>query len=113
MQKIGILGGTFDPIHNGHLYIAQQAVQQYNLDKVIFVPNGNPPHKHNIHAEPEHRYKMVELAVFDNPYFKTSRYEIDREGISYTYDTLHTFRYYPRDAELFYINWTRYHSRYY
>lgn len=87
--KIGILGGTFDPIHLGHLILAEEVRIQLNLDKVIFIPVGSPPHKEiNTRISPNQRYDMVSLAIADNPYFKVSPMEIRKGGISYTIDTI-------------------------
>jgi nicotinate-nucleotide adenylyltransferase len=86
--KFGICGGTFDPIHMGHLLIAETAREQLGLDKVLFMPNGNPPHKRDaVIAPATHRMEMVRLAVADNPYFIPDEREI-RAGTSYTVDTL-------------------------
>ena len=69
-KKIGIMGGTFDPIHNGHLFIAEQVRIKYNLDKVLFIPSGQPPHKDGLNvSEAIHRYNMVNLAIASNDYF--------------------------------------------
>jgi len=89
-QRIGIFGGTFDPIHLGHLIIAQEAVLTCHLDLVLFIPTGQPPHKHD-HAvtRAEDRATMVELAIATNPIYALSRIEVDRDGPSYTVDTLH------------------------
>ncbi len=87
--NIGLMGGTFDPIHIGHLVSAEEARQQFNLDYVIFVPVGLPPHKDITDiTSPEHRYLMTTLAVMSNPFFKVSRFEIDRQEPSYTLDTV-------------------------
>lgn len=89
-KKIGIMGGTFDPIHLGHLLIAEQARQQFQLDKVLFVPAGNPPHKTNREgrASNEQRLHMTGLAIESNPYFQLSGMEMDKEGYTYTCETL-------------------------
>ncbi|HHV34540.1 MAG TPA: nicotinate-nucleotide adenylyltransferase [Syntrophomonadaceae bacterium] len=92
-QRIGILGGTFDPIHYGHLVAAETAREKYSLEQIIFVPTGIPPHK-----EPDmitdfwHRHLMVVLAVLGNPYFKVSSLEYERGGITYTVDTMRQLR---------------------
>ena len=87
--NIGLMGGTFDPIHIGHLVSAEEARQQFDLDYVVFVPVGFPPHKSVTDITfPEHRYLMTTLAVMSNPYFKVSRFEIDRPEPSYTLDTV-------------------------
>ena len=87
-KKIGILGGTFDPIHYGHLIIAEKARDQFNLDFVIFIPTGIPPHKKKVYASPEDRFNMVKIAVKDNPFFKVSNIEIFKKEVCYTYNTL-------------------------
>ncbi len=89
MAKVGIMGGTFNPIHLGHVSLAQASYEQFGLKKVLFIPSGDPPHKQNQHIVPGyHRAKMVELAIRDYPHFELSAIEIDREGYSYTSDTL-------------------------
>ena len=86
---IGILGGTFDPIHVAHLAIAEEAREALGLAKVVFIPAAMPPHKVDRPvSEPRHRLAMVELAIADNPAFEASRVEMDRTGPSYTADTL-------------------------
>mgnify|MGYP003294549643 CR=1 FL=1 len=89
MAKIGILGGTFNPIHLGHIELAKQAYQELNLDVVWFMPSKNPPHKDNYQIISEKdRTAMVELAIADYKFFKTSDIELKREGITYTSYTL-------------------------
>ena len=103
--KIGIMGGTFNPIHNGHLVTAAEALNQFSLEKVIFIPSGNPPHK-NYHEEEiaEHRYLMTVIATSSNSKFFISRIEIDRKGKSYTIDTLKELKkIYGKDTEFFFI----------
>ena len=92
-MKIGILGGTFDPIHCGHLQLAQNARVQFSLDKVIFVPAYKPPHKQEFlpRASAADRYEMVRLALEGKPFFELSDCELMRKGISYTCDTLDEF----------------------
>lgn len=91
-RAIGLMGGTFNPIHYGHLVAAEAARDAFNLDQVIFIPAGQPPHKADIHvADPEHRYLMTFLAIVSNQHFAISRVEIDRDGPSYTSDTLAHF----------------------
>jgi nicotinate-nucleotide adenylyltransferase len=86
---IGILGGTFDPIHVAHLAIAEEAREALGLAKVVFIPAAMPPHKVDRPvSEPRDRFAMVELAIADNPAFEASRVELDRTGPSYTADTL-------------------------
>lgn len=105
MTKIGIMGGTFDPIHYGHLIAAEEARQGFSLEKVIFVPAKIPPHKIGISmSDPEDRYLMVVLATLDNPFFEVSRVEIDREGVSYSIDTVREIRKNLKsESELFFI----------
>lgn len=87
--KVGIMGGTFNPIHYGHLVTAEEALRQFRLDKVIFIPTGTPPHKTTgILASAEDRYLMTVIATASNKDFLVSRVEIDRKGMSYTIDTL-------------------------
>ncbi len=88
-RQIGVMGGTFDPIHLGHLAVAEEAREVLGLDRVLFVPAGQPPHKPSGEVSPVgHRLAMVELAIEDNPAFELSRVEVDRPGPSYTVDTL-------------------------
>jgi nicotinate-nucleotide adenylyltransferase len=88
-NRIGISGGTFDPIHNGHLIIAAKVKKQFNLDKVIFVPTGFPPHKKETKVtDAQHRYNMLCSAVSSISGFEVSKIEIEREGLTYTIDTL-------------------------
>ena len=85
-KRIGIMGGTFDPIHVGHLILAQTAYEQYQLDAVWFMPSGNPPHKKNRagRASDEQRVAMVEMAIANNEHFVLSREDMQPEGYSYT-----------------------------
>lgn len=103
--NIGLMGGTFDPIHMGHLVTAEEARQQFDLDYVIFVPTGIPPHKDEMAVSlPEHRYLMATLAVMSNPSFFVSRFEIDMEGPTYTIDTVRHFACgKPPNPEIFFI----------
>lgn len=104
-MKIGIMGGTFNPIHNGHLVTAAEALNQFSLKKVIFIPSWDPPHK-NYHEEEiaEHRYLMTVIATSSNSDFFVSRLEIDRRGKSYTIDTLKELRkIYGAETEFFFI----------
>ncbi|MCP5062082.1 MAG: nicotinate (nicotinamide) nucleotide adenylyltransferase [Ignavibacteriae bacterium] len=92
MTNIGIFGGTFDPIHIGHLINAQSILEQRNLDKIVFIPNYISPHKpHYEFSAPEHRYKMTELAIDSIPKFEISDIEITNDNVSYTYNTLKEF----------------------
>ena len=91
--RIGIMGGTFDPIHFGHLICAEQAREQFELDYVVFMPTGNPVFKMDRKvSDAEHRFNMTVAATRRNPHFDVSRMEIDREGATYTYDTLLAIR---------------------
>lgn len=103
--RLGIMGGTFDPIHNGHLVAAEQASHDLNLDVVVFVPAGSPAFKQDKHvSSSEDRHAMALLATSDNPNFLVSRIEVDREGITYTVDTLELLRsHYPNNVELYFI----------
>lgn len=104
-KKIGIMGGTFNPIHHGHLVTAQEALSQFSLDKVIFIPTGNPPHKiADRIASAEDRYIMTVIATSSNSNFFVSRIEIDRKGQSYTRDTVRELKkIYGGDSQLFFI----------
>lgn len=103
--RLGIMGGTFDPIHIGHLACAEQAREAFSLDAVVFIPAGMPAFKLKRHVTPaEHRLAMCKLAVESNPAFDVSRIEIDRPGVTYTADTLRELRgHYPGNVELFFI----------
>lgn len=103
--RLGIMGGTFDPIHNGHLVTAQQALDDLALDLVLFMPAGSPAFKQDREvSSPEDRFAMTLLATADNPLFVASRLEIDREGVTYTVDTLEELhRRYPKNVELYFI----------
>ncbi|MGQ9490639.1 MAG: nicotinate-nucleotide adenylyltransferase [Anaerolineae bacterium] len=91
--RIGLLGGTFDPIHIGHLILAEEARDQLDLSVVYFVPAGDPPHKQGRRLAPvAHRLRMVELAVADNPLFQVSRVDADRPGPHYTIDMVNIFK---------------------
>jgi len=102
------MGGTFDPIHLAHLVTAQAALEQFGLDRVVFVPAGRPPHKLDHAISPaEDRYNMVVLATQTNPSFEVSRVEIDREGPSFTVDTVEELRgRVPDDTTLYFITGT-------
>lgn len=103
-MKIGILGGTFDPIHLGHLIMADQVLDILNLDKVVFIPTGRPPHKDekNIRSSKD-RMEMVDLAIRSNTHFESSDIEIKENKLSYTVDTIKKLEeIYPED-ELYFI----------
>jgi nicotinate-nucleotide adenylyltransferase len=102
-RRIGVMGGTFDPIHHGHLVAASEVRQSFHLDEVIFVPTGQPYMKTAV-SSAEHRYLMTVIATASNPDFTTSRVDIDRDGPTYTIDTLRDLkREYP-DDDLFFIS---------
>ena len=93
MRRVGVLGGTFDPVHYGHLVIAEEVYATLKLSEVVFVPTGQPPHKTNeVVTAAEHRLAMVELAIASNPHFTISQVDLDRPGPSYTVDTLRLLR---------------------
>lgn len=103
-MRIGIMGGTFDPVHYGHLVIAEEARFEFSLDRVVWIPAGDPPHKsgRRIVAQ-EHRYAMVVLATASHSAFEVSRLELERRGPSYTVDTVAAFREMAPGAELYFI----------
>lgn len=103
-KRIGIMGGTFDPLHYGHLVAAEMARNEFKLEKVIFIPTGSPPHKEGREiTDSELRFQMVELATGDNPHFEVSRLEIERRGHSYTVDTLRELHKLHPEYELYFI----------
>jgi len=104
MNRIGILGGTFDPPHNGHIAIAEQACKQLKLDKIILVPAYIPPHKtHKSSISASHRLNMLKLAIDGRKGFKVSSVELKRKGISYTIDTLKALKKQYRNSDLILI----------
>lgn len=103
-KRIGIMGGTFDPIHNGHLSAASEAQAVLALDEVIFVPAGDPVHKRDKKiSSAEHRYMMTVIATASNPSFSVSRVDVDRKEPTYTIDTLRDLSAEHEGAELFFI----------
>ncbi len=100
--RIGVMGGTFDPIHHGHLVAASEVAQSFDLDEVVFVPTGLPWQKDKV-TESEHRYLMTVIATASNPRFTVSRVDIDRDGPTYTIDTLRELKQARPDAEMFFI----------
>lgn len=103
-MKLGVMGGTFDPVHYGHLVAAEGVRYEYRLDKVIFVPAGRPPHKPDYRiSDPEHRLALTRLAVASNPFFEVSDLEIKRPGPSYTYDTIREVRRLYSPDEVYFI----------
>jgi nicotinate-nucleotide adenylyltransferase len=98
------MGGTFDPVHHGHLVAASEVASVFDLDEVIFVPTGRPWQKtHKLVTEPEHRYLMTVIATASNPRFTVSRVDIDRPGLTYTIDTLRELSEQRPGAELYFI----------
>ncbi len=103
-MRLGVMGGTFDPIHHGHLVAASEVQALYDLDEVVFVPTGEPWQKSSREVSPaEHRYLMTVIATASNPRFTVSRVDIDREGPTYTIDTLRDLRTERPDDEMFFI----------
>ncbi len=102
-MKIGIFGGSFDPVHNAHINMAKCAMEQSGLDRVIFVPNGNPPHKTELMAESTQRLDMLKLATYGISGFEVSDYEIKKENLCYTVDTMRYFKKIYPDATLMFI----------
>jgi len=105
LQRIGVIGGTFDPIHYGHLAAAEEARVRVNLEKVLFVVALLPPHKLDEDVTPvEHRLAMVRLGIASNPHFEISRVDVDRPGPSYTVDTISILQeQWGPDSELFFV----------
>lgn len=103
-MKIGILGGTFNPVHNGHMVLAEEAREKIGLDKVIFIPTCLPPHKDSSDViSGEHRLKMLEMAIKEKSYFAVSDIEIKRRGNSYTIDTIKELKKTYSEDQLFFI----------
>lgn len=103
-SRVGIMGGTFDPIHNGHLVAASEVAWVYDLDEVIFVPTGRPVFKlDKAVTNAEDRYLMTVIATASNPKFTVSRVDIDRPGVTYTVDTLRDIQRLRPDSDLFFI----------
>jgi len=103
-MRLGLIGGTFDPIHYGHLVTAEVARYELRLAKVVFVPAGQPPHKPGRQVSPAlHRVAMVRLALTSNPHFELSTMEVERPGPSYTVDTVKEFQRLYREAEIWFI----------
>jgi nicotinate-nucleotide adenylyltransferase len=103
-MRLGVMGGTFDPIHHGHLVAASEVQARFGLDEVVFVPTGRPWQKDESEVSPaEHRYLMTVVATASNPRFTVSRVDIDRPGPTYTIDTLRDLHKERPDAELFFI----------
>lgn len=104
MAEIGIMGGTFDPIHNGHLMLGRQAYEEYHLDEVWFMPSGNPPHKKDhLVTDAALRCKMVRLAIEGFPKFRLSEFEVQRAGNTYTAETLRLLHLYYPEHRFYFI----------
>jgi nicotinate-nucleotide adenylyltransferase len=104
VTRVGIMGGTFDPIHHGHLVAASEVASLFDLDEVVFVPTGEPWQKTDREVSPaEHRYLMTVIATASNPRFWVSRVDIDRPGPTYTIDTIHDIAAQRPGAELYFI----------
>ncbi len=103
-KRIGIFGGTFNPVHYGHLIIAENARTQYHLEKVIFLPTGHSPHKPFMGEDMNvHRCRMIEAAIADNPYFSISYREIQNTDVNYTYQTLNEIQKEHPEMDLYFI----------
>ncbi|WP_323378678.1 nicotinate-nucleotide adenylyltransferase [Streptomyces smaragdinus] len=103
-RRLGVMGGTFDPVHHGHLVAASEVAHRFHLDEVIFVPTGQPWQKsHRAVTPAEDRYLMTVIATASNPMFSVSRIDIDRGGVTYTIDTLRELRELNPEADLFFI----------
>ena len=103
-KKVGILGGTFDPIHTGHLILAETACEAFSLDYVLIMPNGNPPHKPGqVNASMEQRTRMAELAASDNDHFRVSDFEKTPQDYHYTYETLEFLTQEHPDTDYYFI----------
>ena len=102
MKKYGIFGGSFDPIHYGHLMICEYIKEEMGLDKVIFIPTGNPPHK-DLGVSAEDRYEMVRLAISPNPDFEISDIETTRVKKSYTVDTIRELKKIYKEEKLYFL----------
>ena len=102
--RLGVMGGTFDPIHHGHLVAASEVQNEFDLDEVVFVPTGQPWQKRPEEVTPaEHRYLMTVIATASNPRFTVSRVDVDRPGLTYTIDTLRDLKAQRGDVEMFFI----------
>jgi nicotinate-nucleotide adenylyltransferase len=103
LRRLGVMGGTFDPIHYGHLVAASEVADRFDLDEVVFVPSGQPWQKGRQVSAAEDRYLMTVIATASNPRFSVSRVDIDRAGPTYTKDTLRDLRALNPDSELYFI----------
>lgn len=104
-MKKGIIGGTFDPFHNGHLHIAYEALKKLNLDKVVFMPTGNPPHKDfKKVTDGKIRYEIVKKAIENEKNFEVNNYEINKKGFCFTYETLNYLNELEKETEWYFIS---------
>lgn len=104
MMKLGIMGGTFNPIHFGHLFLAENAYEQIGLDQILFMPSKNPPHKDKPYqVTDQQRVEMIALAIGDNPHFALSTIELERTGYTYTSDTLTLLKQEDPEKEYYFI----------
>ncbi|GCE77140.1 nicotinate-nucleotide adenylyltransferase [Cellulomonas biazotea] len=102
--RLGVMGGTFDPVHHGHLVAASEVAARFDLDEVVFVPTGHPTFKQDQSVtEAEHRYLMTVIATASNPRFTVSRVDVERPGLTYTVDTLRDLKSARPDADLYFI----------
>ncbi|WP_273654243.1 nicotinate-nucleotide adenylyltransferase [Cellulomonas fimi] len=102
--RLGVMGGTFDPVHHGHLVAASEVADRFDLDEVVFVPTGQPTFKQEQDVTvAEHRYLMTVIATASNPRFTVSRVDIERPGLTYTVDTLRDLKTQRPDADLYFI----------
>lgn len=101
-KKVGIMGGTFNPIHLGHMILAENAREYFELDEILFVPSGTPYMKDNV-LDSKTRISMTGVAIEDNPYFALSTIEVDRGGNSYSYETLQTLQEQNPDTKYYFI----------
>lgn len=104
-MKIGIMGGTFDPIHNGHLMLGEYAYKQFSLDQIWFMPNGNPPHKSSetIESQTKNRVEMVRRAISRTEYFSLQLYEVENKAVNYSYKTMEYFKKVYPQHEFYFI----------
>ncbi len=104
MKKVGIMGGTFNPIHLGHLFLAEYAYDSLGLDQMLFMPSNHPPHKAQLEVvSSNHRLNMVKLAIQDNPHFIASDIELKRTGLTFTADTLRMLTRENSDTEYYFL----------
>ncbi len=104
-MKIGIMGGTFDPIHNGHLMLGEYAYKEFQLDQIWFMPNGNPPHKssNTIESQTRNRVEMVRRAILGTEYFVLQLYEVENKAVHYSYKTMEYFKQIYPQHEFYFI----------